>query len=689
MRRVALAAVAAAGLSSVALVSSQAAGPPSASVTAGHVPTVLPAPFTGVHHYRLITGQRVRVMSRADGTTTATLPGRQTYRRFGTADHVYVVPHMPRAELDHLDLSLFDTRALAVATRRDHGRVPVVVRLRPDARAARIAGLRLDHAGARTAGRSEEIRGSFGQAFAGLTRADLRGVARIRLDAPRTPQPRTSATTHQVQVTVTTKSGAPAPDVDVALVNVDDILTYAEAHQTNNSGVARFEVPDGDYSAIGSTFTRVVLDPDFTVAADTSVALDLGDATVHPSETVPGHRRVVAAVSVSRFSQIPYFPWTTSYVGGPVHVRLQPTSGKVAHGWLFSGAGGTFVRGSAPHYADVAATEDVVKGVPSDFTIVHHRRDFARVVDRFHANGPDRSFPISVEDADGRVDLIWDPEVSPEARVPGKQVMLLEAGPRKWFDRSLTYRQNEVLQTVDRFPRPGSHHVVQWARGPVGPGLEGHRDFGDGAWRYRNQLDISIPLFSGAGSTMDGFLRNKDGAWSLRSAHHVYAHGHHQILTFGTKVPHGPRRYVLTAASHPSLPFWQLSTDVQDVWTFHSSRPASSTAEKGLPLLMPSYVAPQNSRNEVDAGPTSYRLTFTSPAPQVGRIHDSRVQLSTDDGHTWRSATLTRLSPSAFRVHYRTPAAHGDVRYLSVRVTGRDDHGDSVEETALRAYRLR
>jgi hypothetical protein len=364
-------------------------------------------------------------------------------------------------------------------------------------------------------------------------------------------------------------------------------------------------------------------------------------------------------------------------------VRLQPTHGNVAHGWLFSGAGATFVRGSRPHFDDIAVTQDVKRGIPSDFSMVHHRRDFTRVVDRFHANGPARSMPFTVDAADGRVDLFADPSRDPMVAVPGRQVVLQETGRREWFDRMLDIQGNDFLQTVQRFRGAGGRHVVPWAQGPVGPGIDGPGAFGDGAWRSGNRVTVSLPLFSGAGSTMDGILRNKDGEWSLTSSHHVYAHGHGEIFTFGTKVPARSRPYVLTAASHPSLPFWQLSTNVQDVWTFHSS-----SAQHHLPLLMVSYVAPQGARNDVAPGATSYRLAFASTAPHVGRIRDARVQLSSDDGQTWSDAGLTRLSPTTFRVHYRTPAAHGDVRYLSVRVTGRDSHGDRVVETAIRAYRL-
>ncbi|MBO0846017.1 MAG: hypothetical protein J2P22_11450 [Nocardioides sp.] len=64
------------------------------------------------------------------------------------------------------------------------------------------------------------------------------------------------------------------------------------------------------------------------------------------------------------------------------------------------------------------------------------------------------------------------------------------------------------------------------------------------------------------------------------------------------------------------------------------------------------------------------------------------MELSTNGGHTWQRARVTRTSGLTFHVAYRNPAAHGRVRYMSVRVTAHDAHGNSLRETAIRAYRL-
>ena len=70
-------------------------------------------------------------------------------------------------------------------------------------------------------------------------------------------------------------------------------------------------------------------------------------------------------------------------------MRVQPTSGVVTHGALHTGVTATFVTGrAAAGYDRVANTADVRRGIPDHLSVIHRRRDFARVVDVFYANGP-------------------------------------------------------------------------------------------------------------------------------------------------------------------------------------------------------------------------------------------------------------------------------------------------------------
>jgi hypothetical protein len=216
----------------------------------------------------------------------------------------------------------------------------------------------------------------------------------------------------------------------------------------------------------------------------------------------------------------------------------------------------------------------------------------------------------------------------------------------------------------------------------VGPGLEvpPRSHFTSGAWREGDQLILALPIINGSGSPTFAFADPKDAFWSLRRGTHTLARGH-QYLYRSVRVPHGLRRYRLSAVTHP-VTAWDLSTHVRDVWTFHSRG-----GHNRVPLLTPSYVPPTDLSGNLGPGRTGYRLSFHS-SPHSARVARVSVELSTNGGRTWHPVRVTRTSALTFRVGYLNPRAHGLVRYMSMRVTARDVHGNQVQETAIRAYRL-
>jgi hypothetical protein len=129
---------------------------------------------------------------------------------------------------------------------------------------------------------------------------------------------------------------------------------------------------------------------------------------------------------------------------------------------------------------------------------------------------------------------------------------------------------------------------------------------------------------------------------------------------------------------------WRLSTKVRDVWRFHSRQGHAS-----VPILAPSYRPPVSRSGLLGPGPVAFPLTFQTLAPRDRRITQAELQISTDDGRTWRSTSLRRVSATRFRVRYVNPSTAGTARFISIRVSGRDAQGNQVTETALRVYRLR
>jgi hypothetical protein len=148
-------------------------------------------------------------------------------------------------------------------------------------------------------------------------------------------------------------------------------------------------------------------------------------------------------------------------------------------------------------------------------------------------------------------------------------------------------------------------------------------------------------------------------------------------------VPEQPGAYRLEAsATRGDI---DVSTQVSGVWTFRSGHVAGETPAK-LPIQVVRFTPTLDGRNAAAAGrrfeiPVTVQRQPGAPAAAVQRIS---VEISYDDGRTWRQAPLrkTRDGWSATAVH---PAGEG---FASLRAGATDTAGNTVAQTVIHAYRL-
>jgi hypothetical protein len=152
----------------------------------------------------------------------------------------------------------------------------------------------------------------------------------------------------------------------------------------------------------------------------------------------------------------------------------------------------------------------------------------------------------------------------------------------------------------------------------------------------------------------------------------------------------GEATYRLDAEVRRSEPWWELSTDVSGSWTFRSAH-VDGTAV--LPLLAVRFSPRLDPTNTAPAGrrftfPVTVQHTDTATAP----VTTLAVQVSYDDGRTWQPVTVAGHGDTHGDTYGDTwtatvdhPAGPG---YVSLRGQARDQDGNTVEETILRAYRL-
>ena len=119
-------------------------------------------------------------------------------------------------------------------------------------------------------------------------------------------------------------------------------------------------------------------------------------------------------------------------------------------------------------------------------------------------------------------------------------------------------------------------------------------------------------------------------------------------------------------------------------WTFTTAHAAPPAA---VPLLSVDVPVVTNAQNAVVAGSTStftsrVRLPYGLPAVSVTAF---KFQYSTDAGHTWRPASVTRLSKNTFRVIIVNPRAAG---LMALRYSATTAHSGAISQKVMAAYAL-
>ncbi|MDX8054060.1 S8 family serine peptidase [Lentzea sp. BCCO 10_0798] len=202
-------------------------------------------------------------------------------------------------------------------------------------------------------------------------------------------------------------------------------------------------------------------------------------------------------------------------------------------------------------------------------------------------------------------------------------------------------------------PRLGGASLVPWADG-------------GGVERAGDLITTRISPFGGSGwvenwrQTGGGYVELFRDGTSL---------GFSDVRRGSFHAPARDGRYELVLdASRDSL---ALSTNVKTSWEF------SASADGKLPLLEVGYSVPLDLRNSWKAGvPMPVKFTATRQAGKA-TVRSLQAYASFDDGVTW--APVKSIVPPGGK-------AGG---FVSLRVVAADADGNTVDQTVLRAYRLR
>ncbi|MCP3804786.1 S8 family serine peptidase [Allokutzneria sp. A3M-2-11 16] len=225
----------------------------------------------------------------------------------------------------------------------------------------------------------------------------------------------------------------------------------------------------------------------------------------------------------------------------------------------------------------------------------------------------------------------------------------------------------------------GKSYNLAWDIPVAGPGFAGKTSSVLGknhpwAWRNRNLLDVTIPVFS------DGAGRSRTAASTDTGKTSLYAGdklvGTQELPGRGTfVVPNDEQRYRLTTSVTRQV----SSTKIEAAWTF-----ASGYAEgDALPLLAVRYAPAVDLRNRAPGG-KEFSFPVRVQAQDAKITADKlEVEISYNDGGTWQSVQLAREGD-----HWKATVTHPASGHASLRAKASDADGNTVEQTIVRAYQI-
>lgn len=133
---------------------------------------------------------------------------------------------------------------------------------------------------------------------------------------------------------------------------------------------------------------------------------------------------------------------------------------------------------------------------------------------------------------------------------------------------------------------------------------------------------------------------------------------------------------------------WRLATRTSTAWDFRAQTSESDDWWVNLPLLQLDYDLDTDLAGRLTGRTQEIGLSaFHPPAVEgAGKVSDATLEVSYDDGATWKRADLVREKVGSWSATVRIPAR---VTHLSLRATASDDAGNRVTQEVVRAAGVR
>ncbi|MBB4903964.1 S8 family serine peptidase [Actinophytocola algeriensis] len=199
------------------------------------------------------------------------------------------------------------------------------------------------------------------------------------------------------------------------------------------------------------------------------------------------------------------------------------------------------------------------------------------------------------------------------------------------------------------------------------------------AGRTGDELAVELPLLADQDPGRIGYPAGGGSLTLLRDGEVVDEQPSASYGVFDV----GPGQAVYTLRANHERTGARLSTQVSAEWTFTSGHTAEPTA---LPLLAVRFAPDLDDRNAAPAGKRfAIPVYVQRNGSGVAGVGAPAVEVSYDDGRTWRKAKVSR-DHGRWRATVDHPAG---AEFVSLRSSVSDRDGNAQRQTVIRAYALK
>ncbi|MEJ3741987.1 S8 family serine peptidase [Actinomycetes bacterium KLBMP 9797] len=429
--------------------------------------------------------------------------------------------------------------------------------------------------------------------------------------------------------------------------------------------------------------------PTFNLTKDTSLTVDARQGkpvrTTIPERSAAPALIDITAAHVTEFGWFGAGIWASDFEGlttahhGPA-LPAEEFSSYVASQWAKPGPDGDFA--DSPYF--YAVSEGIPGRLPTGYTRNYRASELATVRQHFAA-GPaglfaERAvFPILEPDMGASAAVL--PVDLPSSRVEYVNTQGVRWGGDLWLgvpdEEGFLEPQMLFVQDLKSY-QAGRVYRDEWAAAPLGPAF-----WPDGSIaRLGDEIFVDLALYGDRAGHPGLSVTDASRTALYRNGELVSETDCSGCGMF--EVPAGRANYRLEVADSRSI--GDLTTQVSAAWTFRSGHVAGeepayppASVVRFTPKLDAAHAAPAGAAFEI---PVSVLRQPGAPSAGVKRLS---VQVSYDDGKTWRAASLRKVGDE-WIASVRHPQGAG---FVSLRATAVDTGGNTVTQTIIHAYRLK